>query len=314
MLSYRHAFHAGNAADVLKHSVLIFCLDYLKQKDTPYLCVDTHAGAGYYSLGEGYALQNREWEYGIGRLTGPGKAEPETGLPAMLGRLAVLVRDFRPGHGRDGGGPWYPGSPALIRALLRPRDRAVCFELHPSDFAILAQGLGADPRFGLRREDGFAGLRSLLPPPSRRACIFIDPPYEVKEDYRSLPAALTDALRRFPTGIYIVWYPLLGNRDFAPAAELPDPKRGSKCRVELRIAPRTGRGMYGCGLVIYNPPWTLKAALENAMPVMAELLGRDQGTGAWDMWWENANGSDGLCACSGGKEPPPELPRTPDSF
>jgi 23S rRNA (adenine2030-N6)-methyltransferase len=281
MLSYRHAFHAGNAADILKHSVLLFCLDYLGQKDTPYLCVDTHAGAGFYSLGEGYALQNREWEAGIGRLTGP-----EAALPAMLERLAALVRGFRPDGARDGGGPWYPGSPALIRALLRPRDRAVCFELHPADFGILTQGLGADPRFSLRREDGFAGLKSLLPPPPRRACIFIDPPYEVKEDYKTLPAALAEALRRFPTGLYIIWYPLLGNRDSSPAGSLWDPHRGNKCRVELRTALRQDRGMYGSGLVVYNPPWTLKAALESTLPVMAELLGRDPG--AWDLWWESA--------------------------
>jgi 23S rRNA (adenine2030-N6)-methyltransferase len=204
----------------------------------------------------------------------------------MLERLAALVRDFRPASALDDSGPWYPGSPALIRALLRPRDRVVCFELHPADFNILTQGLGADPRFSLRREDGFAGLKGLLPPPSRRACIFIDPPYEVKEDYKTLPAALTEALRRFPTGLYIIWYPLLGNRESSPAGALWAPHRGNKCRVELRTAPRTDRGMYGSGLVVYNPPWTLKAALENTLPVMAELLGREQG--AWDLWWESA--------------------------
>jgi 23S rRNA (adenine2030-N6)-methyltransferase len=199
----------------------------------------------------------------------------------MLERLVTLVRAFKPG----GEGPWYPGSPALIRTLLRSRDKAVCFELHPADFAMLAERLGLDRRFALRREDGFAGLKSLLPPPSRRACIFIDPPYEVKEDYETLPRVLADALKRFPTGIYIVWYPLLGNRD----ALLPDTLlglyRGNRCRVELRTAPPADRGMYGSGLVIYNPPWTLKPALESALPVMAELLGRGQG--AWDIRWES---------------------------
>jgi 23S rRNA (adenine2030-N6)-methyltransferase len=142
--------------------------------------------------------------------------------------------------------------------------------------------LGSDRRFSLRQEDGFAGLKSLLPPPSRRACIFIDPPYEVKEDYRNLPRSLAGALRRFPSGLYIIWYPLLGNRDATLSETLIDLHRGNKCRVELRTAPRTERGMYGSGLVILNPPWTLKAALESAMPVMADLLGE----GEWDLRWE----------------------------
>ncbi|MDR2741153.1 MAG: 23S rRNA (adenine(2030)-N(6))-methyltransferase RlmJ [Treponema sp.] len=291
MLSYRHAFHAGNAADILKHSVLLFCLEYLGQKDTPYLCIDTHAGAGFYSLTHGYALQNREWERGIGRLSGftpdlTGTAGPVPTvpvLPALLERLVALARNFRPGLAD--GGPCYPGSPALIRAMLRPRDRAVCFELHPADFTLLTQALGTDCRFRLRREDGFAGLKSLLPPPSRRACVFIDPPYEVKEDYENLPHSLAGALRRFSSGLYIAWYPLLGNRDTMLPETLTGLHRGDKCRVELRTAPRTDRGMYGSGLVILNPPWTLKAALESAMPVMADLLG--EGRGEWDLQWES---------------------------
>jgi 23S rRNA (adenine2030-N6)-methyltransferase len=290
VLGYRHAFHAGNAADILKHGVLIFCLEYLGQKDAPYLCIDTHAGAGFYSLGGGYALQNREWERGIGRLF---RAAPDrTGadipvsafpvLPALLERLRLLVRDFRTGNA--GGGAYYPGSPALIRALLRPGDRAVCFELHPADFAILTQTLGTDRRFSLRREDGFAGLKGLLPPPSRRACVFIDPPYEIKADYVDLPRTMAGALRRFPSGIYIIWYPLLGSRDTTLPETLTGLYRGNKCRAELRTAPRTDRGMYGSGLVILNPPWTLKAALESALPVMADLLG--EGRGEWDLRWE----------------------------
>jgi 23S rRNA (adenine2030-N6)-methyltransferase len=135
----------------------------------------------------------------------------------------------------------------------------------------------------LRREDGFAGLKSLLPPPSRRACVFIDPPYEIKEDYGNLPRSLAEALRRFPTGLYIIWYPLLGDRDAALPETLAGLYRGNRCRVELRTAPRTNKGMYGSGLVILNPPWTLKAALESAMPVMADLLG--DGRGGWDLQW-----------------------------
>jgi 23S rRNA (adenine2030-N6)-methyltransferase len=173
-----------------------------------------------------------------------------------------------------------------MSALLRPCDRAVCFELHPADFAALTQALGPDRRFRLRREDGFLGLKSLLPPPSRRACVFIDPPYEVKEDYENLPRTLAGALRRFPTGLYIIWYPLLGNRDAGLPETLLGLYQGNRCRVELYTAARTDRGMYGSGLIILNPPWMLKAALESAMPVMADLLG--DGRSGWFLQWRTS--------------------------
>jgi 23S rRNA (adenine2030-N6)-methyltransferase len=160
----------------------------------------------------------------------------------------------------------------------------MCFELHPTDFTILKQVMGTDRRFSLRREDGFGGFKSLLPPPSRRACVFIDPPYEIKEDYETLPRSLAGALRRFPSGIYIIWYPLLGNKDTRLPETLMGLHRGNRCRAELRTASRTDRGMYGNGLVILNPPWTLKAALESALPVMADLLGEDRHE--WELCWE----------------------------
>ncbi|MDR1597078.1 MAG: 23S rRNA (adenine(2030)-N(6))-methyltransferase RlmJ [Treponema sp.] len=262
MLSYRHAFHAGNAADVLKHAVLICCLDYLGRKEKPFLVIDTHAGAGFYSLTEGYAAQNREWEGGVGRLP-----EYDT-LPPLLGRYAALVRDSP--------GGLYPGSPALIQRLLRPRDQAVCFELHPADFTALEAAFKADKRFRLLREDGLGGLKALLPPPSRRACIFIDPPYEVKSDYTEVPERLAGALARFPTGLYITWYPLLQQRSASALREtLLGLYGGNRCAVELcTAAPDNGaKRMYGSGMVIYNPPWTLRETLEESLPVLAKLLG-----------------------------------------
>jgi 23S rRNA (adenine2030-N6)-methyltransferase len=191
-----------------------------------------------------------------------------------------------------------------MRALLRQQDWAVCFELHGRDFALLREGLKGDRRFRVRQEDGFARLKGLLPPLSRRACVFIDPPYEIKEDYVVLPQVLAESLRRFPTGLYIIWYPLLGRRDAALPGKLPAEHpvelpaaasgvfpetlfnlyTGNRCRVELRMGSETDRGMYGCGLVIYNPPWTLKAALEGSMPFMAELLGKDGESR--DLVWE----------------------------
>ena len=277
MLSYRHAFHAGNAADVLKHGALIFCLDYLGRKDAPYLCVDTHAGAGYYALDRGFAAQNREWEGGIGRLL---DAAGE-GTPPLARRCLGLLGGARRAEYE------YPGSPALIRALLRPQDRGVFFELHPQDYALLEANMAGDSRLVLRREDGLSALKALLPPRSRRACVFIDPPYERLEEYALARAALSEGLRRFPSGLYIIWYPLLGGggvKARSAGAGLMELYRGNRCRVELCTAPVRERGMYGSGLVIFNPPWTLKAALEEALPYFAGILGG--GAGSWGLTWE----------------------------
>jgi 23S rRNA (adenine2030-N6)-methyltransferase len=275
MLSYRHAFHAGNGADVFKHSVLLCCLDYLGRKEAPLLVVDTHAGAGFYSLTEGYAAQNREWERGVGRLL-----ERET-LPPLLARYAALVREALAGDGR------YPGSPALIQRLLRSQDRGVCFELHPADFKLLADALGMDRRFRVAREDGLGGLKALLPPPGRRGCVFIDPSYEKRSDYKAVPEKLAEALARFSTGVYIIWYPLLrpGPGDAAPSWEalretLLGLGRGNRFALEL-FSPGgvSEKRMFGSGLAIYNPPFTLRETLEESLPALADILG------GWQWRW-----------------------------
>ncbi|MDR2178189.1 MAG: 23S rRNA (adenine(2030)-N(6))-methyltransferase RlmJ, partial [Treponema sp.] len=200
MLSYRHGFHAGNQADVLKHAILLSCLEYLAKKPKPFLYADTHAGAGSYRLDQGFAAQNREWVRGIGRF--PPEAEGES-CGIMISRYLRIAGKFY------GASPVYAGSPLLAAELLRPQDRACCFELHPADFAALEALLGGDRRFRLRKEDGPGGLKSILPPESRRGLILIDPSYELKEDYRRLIPGLEEALRRFPGGTYIIWYPLL---------------------------------------------------------------------------------------------------------
>jgi 23S rRNA (adenine2030-N6)-methyltransferase len=293
MLSYRHAFHAGSPADLLKHGTLVFCLDYFAQKEKPFFCADTHAGAGLYALHEGFAALNREWEKGLGRLL---SAERKT-LPDMLHRYLDMVTDNSlQTSGLQTSGLKYPGSPEIIRRMLRSRDKAVCFELHPADFAALTALLGEDRRITVRQEDGFAGLLRLLPPPSRRGIFLIDPSYEVKDDYRLLPEILKQAFRLFPTGTYIIWYPLL-RTSLSP--ELPvelkalcRESRGpqtSCCRAELYTAQEddlvenSPRGMYGSGLIIRNPPWTLKAALETSLPCLAKILDGD-----WMLEWEEA--------------------------
>jgi 23S rRNA (adenine2030-N6)-methyltransferase len=285
MLSYRHGFHAGNPADVLKHTILTFCLDYFKEKEKPFLCIDTHSGAGIYPLTGGYAAKNREWEAGIGRLSAGETAVGHSGdpFPAMLKNYLRLIAGY-PG--------FYPGSPEIIRVSIRLRDKAVCFELHPEDFRLLTARLKENRRFSIRGEDGFAGLKSLLPPPSRRGLVLIDPSYEEKEDFTKIPEILKEAFRRFPAGTYLIWYPLLSR--YGVSAKFPEElmglSKGNRCGAELYTAPRdrapgnSPRGMYGSGLVIFNPPWTLKAALEETLPVLASRLGT--GKDGWKLRWE----------------------------
>ena len=259
---------------MLKHSLLVFCLSYLKKKEKPLLCVDTHAGAGRYDL-----TGNREWEKGLGLLL-----QSKEKRPAMIDAYIKSCTDRR----------FYPGSPLHMARGLTKGDRLVCFELHPREAETLessmtdVQGAGK-PGIEVRRQDGPAGLASLLPPPSRRALIHIDPSWEQQSEYESIPRAVLSALKRFPEGVFIVWYPLLA-RQKEKASSLRETlfglSDGKRCRAELctGTAERSPRGMYGCGLVIFNPPWTLHAALEETLPYLANVLGGTEGN--WQLDWE----------------------------
>lgn len=272
MLSYRHAFHAGNHADVLKHAIQLQLLRYLNLKDKPYWVIDTHAGAGMYALDQGYAAKNAEYAQGIARLL------PRHDLPPLLADYVALVRDLNPE-----GLKRYPGSPWIAQQSLRIEDRLRLFELHPSDQALLAELFSADARrVKVEAADGFAGLKSLLPPPSRRGLVLIDPSYEEKQDYARVPAALQEALKRFATGCYAVWYPKLQRREPAQLVEaLKALPARSWLHASLSVATPAadGFGMHGSGMFVLNPPWTLKAALEPALPWLARVLGQDAGAG-----------------------------------
>lgn len=269
MLAYRHAFHAGNHADVLKHCVLQQILLYMNQKDKPYWVIDTHAGAGMYSLASDYANTKSEYLDGVARLW-----ECDD-LPPVLNDYMSLIQLC------NNKGDWslYPGSPEVIRRSIRADDRMRLFELHPTDFEILQENFERDRQAKLFKSDGFASLKALLPPPTRRAVIFMDPPYEIKTDYPKVVDALEEGLSRFAEGVYVVWYPILTRGDHIRMIE----SLGKLSEKTLNIAmtvqepDEKGFGMLGSGLFIINPPWTLKATMQTVMPYLVEKLAQYPG-------------------------------------
>jgi 23S rRNA (adenine2030-N6)-methyltransferase len=271
VLSYRHAYHAGNHADVLKHAALVLMLEYLIRKEAPLCYIDTHSGVGRYRFDTQEALKNREFDTGVTRL----RAQAE--LPELLRPYDACIRAINGGDALQ----CYPGSPGFAAQLLREQDRLRLFELHPQDHAALARLFAGDRRVRVEKQDGLAGLKALLPPPSRRALVLIDPPYERQEEYRLVVDTLKDALRRFAIGTYVVWYPLLEN---AAAKRLPMQLEALKCqsslRAELRVqAPAGEFGLYGSGLFVINPPWQLAQQLRELLPYLAHTLGVDDGAG-----------------------------------
>jgi 23S rRNA (adenine2030-N6)-methyltransferase len=272
MLSYRHAFHAGNHADVLKHAVEVLLLQHLNQKETPYWYVDTHAGAGLYALDEGYATQNAEYESGIARLWQRGD------LPAPLAPYLDVISSFNP----DGRLTRYPGSPLVAERVMAANAKLRLFELHPSDHRILQDNFaGRHRRCQIWQSDGFEGIKAILPPPPRRALILIDPPYEDKRDYQRVPTALSEGLKRFANGVYAVWYPLLQRAEMRALPEqlkkLPV-KRWLDVTLSVCRPSADGFGMHGSGMFILNPPWTLAESLQTMLPWLTDTLA--QGAGA----------------------------------
>ncbi|MDI1361084.1 23S rRNA (adenine(2030)-N(6))-methyltransferase RlmJ [Methylotenera sp.] len=268
MLSYRHAFHAGNHADVLKHYVLGLVLDYMNQKDKPYWYIDTHAGAGMYSLTEGYATQNAEFEQGIAKLMSAGNLpKPLTDFVAQIKRFNTNALDF------------YPGSPMVAQDFLRADDKMRLFELHPSDCKLLIENFrGQGKQVKIEMQNGFSGIKACLPPPSRRAAVLIDPPYEDKQDYQHVVNIIKDSLTRFSTGTYMVWYPILQRPEPAEMIDdLINLDLPNWLNVEMTIhePAAEGFGMHGSGLFIVNPPWTLPKILDETMPVLTQLLALD---------------------------------------
>lgn len=270
MLSYRHAFHAGNHADVLKHYVLTLVLDYMKQKDKSFWYIDTHAGAGLYSLTNGYATQNAEFEQGIAKLMAAQH------LPQPLADFVALIKS----HNSNANAlQFYPGSPIIAQDFLRADDKMRLFELHPNDCKLLIENFrGQGKQVKIEMQDGFNGIKACLPPPPRRAVILIDPPYENKQDYQHVVDAIKDSLKRFATGTYMIWYPILQRPEPDDMIEqlhrlnLPN---WLHVAMTIQAPAAEGFGMHGSGLFIINPPWSLPKVLTETMPILTNLLALD---------------------------------------
>lgn len=262
MLSYRHSFHAGNFADLLKHIVLVEIFEHLLQKDKPFEYIDTHSGAGLYNLKSADAQKLQEHAGGISRLNS--KEFPE------LARYFEVVNSFNP----TGGLMFYPGSPSFAKFFLRPQDRAWLYELHPKDYQSLRKNMADRKTMRVQQQDGFGGLNSILPPTAKRGLVLIDPSYEIKSDYEELVKHLVNAHKKFSHGIYAIWYPVI-SRKTIDKMERNIIKSGitNIQRFELGIAEDSDeRGMTAAGMIVINPPWKLFDKMSSLLPKLAQKL------------------------------------------
>lgn len=282
-MNYRHAYHAGNFADVVKHAVLALLVERLKSKEAAFRVLDTHAGLGRYDLRSVPAQKTGEFRSGIGRLL---EHDPRD-LPAELKPFLGAVRALNGGANFSAAAlRWYPGSPRLVRSLLRRQDRLQLFELHPEDAASLEALFARDRQVSVQQTDGYIGLKAALPPPERRGLVLIDPPFEKRDEFERLARALRQAHRRWATGQYLLWYPI---KDRAPVRAFHDALRSAGIPriliAEFLLRPDDdAERLNGCGLVLVNPPWKTEEALQALLPPLATLLGAREGGGPRIEW------------------------------
>jgi 23S rRNA (adenine2030-N6)-methyltransferase len=269
VLSYRHAFHAGNFADVLKHSVLTLVLEYMTRKDKGFYYIDSHSGAGMYQLADEYAQKTGEYKDGIAKLI------KQQDLPEALEPYIDLVKDI---NSEEDELSLYPGSPGIARQFTRRQDSAHLFELHPADIEHLQAYSQRWNKSHVKQSDGYQGVLGLVPPPNRRGVVLIDPPYELKEDYLKATRTIVNAYKKFATGTYILWYPVVKR-------ELVEQMQSAFTKSELRNvvqveycqkADTTEYGMTGTGLFIVNPPWQLSQQLAEILPYLKTKLGDNE--------------------------------------
>jgi 23S rRNA (adenine2030-N6)-methyltransferase len=266
-MNYRHGYHAGNFADILKHTALCELLRLLTAKDKKLFVLDTHAGAGGYDLGSGPARRTGEAEAGIARLA----AAPRAGMPPAVARYLAAVAAYDRKFGPAGKTlRRYPGSPRLVRAALRPGDRFVACELHPAEALALKREFAGDRAVEVRQADGYKALKALLPPPERRGLVLVDPPFEAADEFERLLRAVRQGVRRFATGCYALWYPI---KDEAAASFAHDLAAFNPLTLELRLDAVEPGKLAACGLAVINPPWRFEEAMRDALPWIAGQLG-----------------------------------------
>ncbi|GAA5134421.1 23S rRNA (adenine(2030)-N(6))-methyltransferase RlmJ [Thalassotalea piscium] len=268
MLSYRHAFHAGNFADVLKHSVLTLVLEHVTKKEKGFTYIDTHSGAGMYQLADEYAQKTGEYKNGINKLFS------NSDLPEALVPYIDIINELNKQLGTEQLS-LYPGSPGIAKKFSRRQDSTHLFELHPTDVQHLTDFCQRWNKSHIKQLDGYQGLLSLLPPPNRRAVVLMDPPYELKEDYTKAVKTLIKAYRKFATGTYILWYPVV-KRELVNQMQnaFTTSEIKNLLQVEFCLTADTNEyGMTGTGLFIINPPWQLNTQLSEIMPYLQSKLG-----------------------------------------
>lgn len=276
-MNYRHAFHAGNFADVLKHATLALVIESLKRKDTPFRVIDTHAGIGLYDLTSPEAMRSPEWQGGIARIHAPGAAPLPDTIAEILAPYLGVVASVNP----DADLRYYPGSPVIARALLRWGDGLTLTEHHPADAATLAARFDGDRQTKVIDLDGWLAVKSFLPPKERRGVVLIDPPYEDRDEFAHLGEAVRHGMARFAHGTYLLWYPIKDRAAVANLHRLLDTTCGRPVLVaELAIAaPKAAHGLMATGLAIINPPWKLAEALAALLPFLVERLAVGEGAG-----------------------------------
>ena len=264
MLSYRHSYHAGNHADVLKHIVLTLCINSLKEKEKPFLYLDTHSGAGRYLLQSEHSEKTGEYLSGINLIW----QQSET--PELLSTYLSVLKRYNPFDNLK----YYLGSPLIAKQLLREQDKINLTELHPTDYPLLRQEFSKDKRARVLREDGFSQLKSKLPPESRRGIVLIDPSYEIKDDYQKIPKALLEAYKRFATGIYLIWYPVVSRTQTQKMIdEIVNLGIKKISQFEFAIKPDNNqKGMTASGMIVINPPWKLQQQMQTIMPWLKNTL------------------------------------------
>ena len=278
-MNYRHAFHAGNFADVVKHAILTRILAYLMRKDAPFRVIDTHAGVGLYDLWGDQAERTGEWVEGIARLVERGVSAPAA---ALLEPYLGAVRAQNPG----GELRYYPGSPMITRSMLRAQDRLMALELHPEDAEALRENFAGDIQTRVTRLDGWAAMGTHLPPKEKRGLVLVDPPFEERGEFERMVAALVKAHQRWPGGIYAYWYPIKEPGEVeAYIKALKATGIPKILRLELAIrAPSTPPRLHGTGMIVVNPPYVLEEEMRVVLPELAKLLA-DEGRGRWSVDW-----------------------------